>query len=196
MRILVSVALLVSLGVMVGASSPPQARACTGPSIEFRDALRFSEGPIYAGRIVHVLRPGAGPAKLTIDVDLVVRAPAARTVTDVIPPFGCDAILKGQWGYIVGDVRDAQYGEGVSTFFFAIDDSVARPALRAVRLPDTGTAIEGPSQARSTGVLALVLAVALTASVAMYGLLRVRPTQERPAGDTGRSTGPRPPSRS
>jgi hypothetical protein len=196
MRVLATAAVL-GLGVVTASlSAPLQARACTGPSIEFADAVRSSQGSIYAGRITDVARARTGYSTVTMTVQIVVRGPARETLSRVLPPFVCDSIDEGQWGYMVRDIRHPDYIDGTADVFFGIGNSVARPILRAAGLPDTGTAIEEPSRARSKDAVAVVVAVTLTAYVAIYGLIRVRPTSGRPAGGTGRSTTPRPRSHS
>ncbi len=196
MRVLAAVAVLTLGSVAANLSAPLQVRACTGPSIEFADALRASRGSIYAGRITRVTGSRLGSSKVTIDVDIVVRGPANQTLAEVIAPFVCDPIVEGQWGYMVRDVRDPQYATGSADVFFAIGTSVARPALRAAGLPQTATAIERRPPSGPNDAFMPWLVVALTAYLTIYGLLSGRPNRVRPAADTGRSRGPRPPSRS
>ena len=197
MRVLAGALLLVAASFAANASAPADVRACTGPSIEFAEAVRLSQGSIYAGRIIHVARAPTGSAEITMAVDIVVRGPAHRTLGNVIPPFVCDPIAEGRWGYVVRDVRHPDSLDGSADIFFPIGTSVARAVLRDAGLPDTATSMKEPvPRAPNDPRVLLIVAATATAYLAASGRVRSRPTPARPDGDMAPSTGPRPPSRS
>ena len=198
MRVVAAVALLVLIGLAVGASDPPDARACTGRVVGFDEALRMSEGSVYAGRVRQVEPAGIEAVNAVIDVQLVVRGAGSGTIERLASAVSCEPILVGDWGYVVRDVRDPQYPGAPDDLFFAIGTSIARPILRAAGLPDTSTstATDARPQAAPIDAVALLVAATLTGYAVMDRRLRSRPTPARPAVDTGRSTGPRHPSRS
>ena len=188
MRVLARVLLLVGASISASVSAPSFALACTGPSIEFADALRASRGAIYAGRITHVNRSEIGTSKVMIDVDIVVRGRAGRALPDVLAPFACDLIREGRWGYIVRDVRDADYVDGSADVFFSIGTSVARPALRAAGLPDTAATVAGPAPSARNDTPFPWLVIAGAGYVVVYRLLGGRAIRARPGGGMAPST--------
>jgi hypothetical protein len=140
MRVVGLALLLVVVGLAVAAWRPEAASACTGRTLDFEDALRASNGAIYAGRITRAEAAATFWVDLTIDIDHIVRGPAATRVRRAQAGYVCDGIQVGQYGYIVRGVRDPQFpGTGSEDVFIRISRSAARAALIAVGLPDTST---------------------------------------------------------
>jgi hypothetical protein len=148
MRALVaSILALAALGAT--ASDPKAAHACTGRVLELEDALRMSQGAVYAGHIVRSEpRLGSG-YDITIEIDTVVRGPAAPRLRRASTGRACEPIFAGAWGYIVRDVKDPEYPEAVDDLFFRVNRYVGRNAVRAAGLPDTATGPEAPDAIRT-----------------------------------------------
>jgi len=141
MRVVCATFLLIMAGTVVTASRPEAASACVGRVLDFRDAIGLSDGPIYAGRITRAETAATFWMDVTIDIDLVVRGPAATRVRRAQAGSVCDGIRAGEWGYMVRGVRDPGYPESKHfDLFFRVGPSYARNALRAAGLPDTSTA--------------------------------------------------------
>ena len=138
MRAISVAVLLVAGGLAAAAWRPDAASACTGRTLDFADAIRMSHGAIYAGQITRAHDAASFWIDLTIDIDLVVRGPAATRVRRAQAANVCDGIQVGQYGYIVRGVRDPQY-PGNEDVFVRISGSDARAALLAAGLPDTST---------------------------------------------------------
>ena len=152
MRVVGGAVLLLVVGLAAAAWRPEAASACTGRTLDFKDAISLSNGAIYAGRIRRAERAATFWTDLSIDIDLVVRGPAATRLRRAQAGYVCDAILVGQYGYIVRGVRDPQYsGAGLSDLFFRVGGSLtrsdARGALAAAGLPDTSTLPDPTTQA-------------------------------------------------
>ena len=151
MRVLGATLLFILAGTVVTAWRPEAASACTGRVLDFRDAIRLSDGPIYAGRITRAESAATFWVDVTIDIDLVVRGPAATRVRRAQAGQVCDGILAGQWGYMVRDVRDPDYPESKhDDLFFRVSPSYGRSVLRAAGLPDTSTASGVPNEGVSS----------------------------------------------
>ncbi len=131
--------LLVIVGLTDAAWRPEAVSACTGRALEFEDALRVSTGSIYAGRIIRAETADTFWVDLTIDIDRVVRGPAAARVRRAQAAYVCDGIQVGQYGYIVRGVGDPDYPSDDQDVFIRVSRSDARAALIAAGLPDTST---------------------------------------------------------
>ena len=154
-------AFLLTLVAVAGAAARPEvARACSGSVLVYEDAIRLSDGAIYAGRVTGVEPAGEAWIDLTIDVDLVVRGPASRHVPRAQAGVACNGIVEGQWGYVVRGVHDAQ--RSATNLFFRISTSAAREALHSAGLPDTSTATRSAREPSDTWHGAL-LAIAVVA---------------------------------
>jgi hypothetical protein len=134
------VLVLVLVGIGLAAVRPAPVSACVGVNIEFEDALRLSHGAIYAGRITRADDAYSFWIDLSIDIDRVVRGPAAVRVPKAQAGHICDGIQVGQYGYIVRDVINPEDGPGKRDLFFRVGWYYARAALIAAGLPDTSTA--------------------------------------------------------
>lgn len=139
MRVIVAVLALLTVGLGVSISHPEAAHACSGRRLDLKDALRMSHGAVYAGRIERAEpRPGSFRGyDITIDVEIVVRGPAAPRLRRADAGAVCDPIMAGTWGYIVRDVRDPEYPGVIDDLFFRVSRYYGRNAVRAVGLPDT-----------------------------------------------------------
>ena len=179
MRVVGGAVLLLVVGLAAAAWRPEAASACTGRTLDFKDAIGLSNGAIYAGRIKRAGRAATFWTDLSIDIDLVVRGPAATRLRRAQAGYVCDAILVGQYGYIVRGVRDPQYsGAGLSDLFFRVSGSLtrsdARAALAAAGLPDTSTLPEPQTQPPPAVPWAWLAFWATTASVLASRRLRGR----------------------
>ena len=147
MRVLGATLLLILASMVVTAWRPEAASACSGRNLDLRDAIGLSHGPIYAGRITRAESAATFWVDVTIDIDLVVRGPAATRVRRAQAGDVCDGILAGEWGYMVRDVRDPEYPESKhNDLFFHVSPSYGRNVLRAAGLPDTSTASGVPNE--------------------------------------------------
>jgi hypothetical protein len=167
--------ILVIVGLGAAAWRPAAVSACVGVTLDFEDALRLSDGAIYAGRITRAETAATFWIDLTIDIDRVVRGPAATRVSRAQAGDVCDGIQVGQYGYIVRGVLDPEYGPDKHDVFFRINRSDARAALIAAGLPDTSTTSEGKSpSAPATPWTWLALWLATTFVLASRGVHRHR----------------------
>ena len=169
MRVL-GAAILMALAAVLGAGASPEgANGCSGSVLEFEDAIRLSDGAIYAGRVTGVETAGEAWIDLTIDIDLVVRGPARRHVPRAQAGVACDGIREGEWGYIVRGIHDAR-DPRATNMFFRISPAAARDAIRSAGLPDTSTATPTANEASDTwrGALLAVVAVAGSAVSALW----------------------------
>lgn len=173
------VLLIVSLGL--GALRPAAVSACSGVTLDFKDALPLSDGSIYSGRITRADIADTFWIDLTIDIDRVVRGPADQRVPRAQAGHACDGIQIGQYGYIVRDVLNPEHGPEAQDLFFLVSQSDARAALLAAGLPDTSTAPEGAT--RSAPALPwtwLALWLAATLALASRSLRRKRRDNNTP----------------
>ncbi|HEU0234974.1 MAG TPA: hypothetical protein VFR14_00895 [Candidatus Limnocylindrales bacterium] len=131
---------LVVVGLGLTAVRPATVSACTGVTLDFEDALSLSDGAIYAGRITGADIANYFWVDLTIDIERVIRGPAVQRLSRAQAGHVCDGIQVGQYGYIVRDVLNPEYGPKKQDFFFRVNQSDARAALLAAGLPDTSTA--------------------------------------------------------
>ena len=165
MRILGAAILMTLVAVAGVAERPEGASGCSGSVLEFEDAIRLSDGAIYAGRVTGVEAVGEAWTDLTIDIDLVVRGPASRHVPRAQAGVACEGIVEGQWGYIVRGIHDARDARATN-MFFRMSSAAARDALHSAGLPDTSTAARAanePSGIWPGGLLGMV-------AVASFGL--------------------------
>lgn len=167
MRAVCAATLLVLVGMVATAVRPDPISACVGRILAFEDAIRMSDGPIYAGRITRAEYAETFWMDVTIDIDIVVRGPAATRVRRAQAGDICDGIRVGEWGYIVRGVRDPHWpGTGPDDVFFAISRSKARTALSAAGLPNTSSAVDAIPQ-EASGVPWAWLAVWFVAAFAI-----------------------------
>ena len=161
MRMLGAAFLLTLVAVAGAAARPDVARGCSGSVLLFEDAIRLSDGAIYAGRVTGVKPAGEAWIDLTIDVDLVVRGTASRHVPRAQAGVACDGIVEGQWGYIVRGIHDARDARATN-MFFRMSSAAARDALHSAGLPDTSTATRAADEPSDTwrGALLAIVAVA------------------------------------
>jgi len=155
-------AILLTLVAVAGAGARPDGAAgCSGSVLEFEDAIRLSEGAIYAGRVSDAEPAGEAWTDLTIDIDLVVRGPGSRHVPRAQAGVACDGISEGEWGYIVRGVHDA-LDPRATNLFFRISPATARDALRSAGLPDTSTAPRAANEPSDIwhGALLAIVAIA------------------------------------
>jgi hypothetical protein len=154
---------VIATGILLLAlmSRPEAAAACEGESISFEDAIRKADGAIYAGRITRA-DYRAGGYDITVDVQSVVRGPAAERIRRAYPGSYCDGIGTGQWGYVVRKVPDLYDPTRRHDLFFRIGRYYGRSALASAGLPDTATALDTrPTAAsRSLGWLAVLAGAA------------------------------------
>lgn len=179
-RTLAAALVLVIVGLGWSAVSPAAMSACSGVILDFEDALPISDGAIYAGRITRANVADTFWIDLAIDVDGVVRGPAAERVPRAQAGHVCDGIRVGEYGYIVRGVLNPEHGPERQDLFFRVSQSDARAALIAAGLPDTSTAAFGAT--RSGAAMPWTwLAVWLATMLALVfaGLRRHR------RGDTG-----------
>jgi hypothetical protein len=141
---------IVVVGLGSTALRPAAVSACTGVALDFDDALRLSDGAIYAGRITRAETAATFWVDLTIDVDRVVRGPVATRVPRAQAGHVCDGIQVGQYGYIVRGILNPDYGPDKQDMFFRGTRSDARAALLAAGLPDTSTPPEAETPAART----------------------------------------------
>jgi hypothetical protein len=160
---------LVIVGLGLTAVRPATVSACTGVTLDFEDALPLSDGAIYAGRITRADIADYFWIDLTIDIERVVRGPATQRVSRAQAGHVCDGIQVGQYGYIVREVLNPEYGPEKQDLFFRVSQSDARAALLAAGLPDTSTAPD--SEARTALAMPWTL-VALWLAAAFAILFR------------------------
>jgi hypothetical protein len=113
--------------------------------LSFEDAIRLSDGAIYAGRVTNAQTVDLFWIDLTIDIEVVVRGPAARQVPRAQAGAACDGIREGEWGYVVRGIHDSQ-DPRASNLFYRISRSAARSVLDAAGLPDTSTSTVGANE--------------------------------------------------
>jgi hypothetical protein len=142
-------------------SHPEVAAACEGESISFEDAIRKSDGAIYAGRITRA-DYRFGSYDISVDVQAVVRGPAAERIRRAYAGSYCDGIAAGQWGYVVRKVPDLYDPSRRHDLFFRIGGYYGRSALASAGLPDTATPFdaERTPASQSLGWLAVLAGAA------------------------------------
>ena len=143
-------------------SRPEGAAACEGESISFEDAIRKSDGAIYAGRVTSA-DYRFGSYDISVDVQAVVRGLAAERIRRAYPGSYCDGIAAGQWGYVVRKVPDLYDPTRRHDLFFRIGKYYGRSALASAGLPDTGIALD-TERAAAAGPLGWLAVLAGAAS--------------------------------
>ena len=106
--------------------------------MNFAEAIRLSDGAIYAGRIARVDVVDGFWSALRIEIDHVARGPAAVRVARAQAGNVCEGIRVGEYGFIVRGVDDPY--SATEDMFFAISKSAGMGALHAAGLPDSSTA--------------------------------------------------------
>jgi hypothetical protein len=178
----ISIALvLLVVGFGSAAVRPAAVSACSGVALDLEDALRLSDGAVYAGRISRAEMADTFWVDLTIDIDRVVRGPADSRVRRVQAGHVCDGIQVGQYGYIVRGIENPDYGPGQQDMFFRVSRSEARTALLAAGLPDTSTPSPGETPTAHTSLWTwLAVLLAATVVLTFLGLCRHRRDGLRP----------------
>lgn len=176
MRTFVAVFLLVLVAAGGIAARPDIATGCSGSVLEFEDAIRLSDGAIYAGRITGAEMAGEAWIDLTIEIDLVVRGPASRHVPRAQAGVACEGISTGEWGYIVRGIHDARDARATN-MFFRISPATARDALNSAGLPDTSTATPAGNERSDIWLGALLAIVAVAGFAVSAQWLGSRPAQ-------------------
>jgi hypothetical protein len=164
--------LLAAVIVGVGTWQPAVANACSGRHVTLRDAVRASDGAVYAGRITEASPTEIFWVSIRIDIDHVLNGRAASRVERAQAGSVCDGIQVGQYGIVVRGIREPLSDN--PDLFFAMTRSEAEAALRSLAAPDTSTAPEAPGPADTSPAWAWVIGwTALAVAIALR--LRLRP---------------------
>jgi hypothetical protein len=183
MRVLAGVILLMLLAIGVVAGRPQGANGCSGSVLTFEDAIRLSDGAIYAGRVTRAEAAGEAWQDLTIAIDLVVRGPASRDVPRAQAGVACEGISEGEWGYVVRGIHD-EPDPRATNMFFRMSSTAAREALHSAGLPDTSTATRPANGPRDSWHGALLVIAALAGFGLSAGWLGTRRRGLAPAMST------------
>jgi len=173
----VGIAVFLAAGcLMVASGQPSGANACSGRYLEFADALALSNGAVYSGRVTRAEAADTFWIDMTIDIDHVVRGPAAGRIRRAQAGIVCDGIRANEYGYVVRGVLDPLEppSDERLDLFFRISTTAAEAALQAAGMPITSTAPSSGEETRPIVPLAWLGLWSATAFVLAAYRLRGR----------------------